>query len=44
MMDIFKKLGSLHNALEQTQDEATRKKTLEARKEFQSKYQNYFRN
>ena len=40
---IIKKLGSLNNALEQTEDETTRNRTLEAREEFQSKYQNYFR-
>ena len=43
LKDIIKKLGSLNNALEQTPDDDTRNRTLEAREEFQSKYQNYFR-
>ena len=34
---------ALNKALEQTQDEETRNRTLEAREEFQSKYQNHFR-
>ena len=36
-------MGALNNALEQTPDEETRNRTLEAREEFQSKYQNHFR-
>ena len=43
LKEIIQKLGALNNALEQTHDEATRNRTLEARKEFQSKYQNHFR-
>ena len=40
---IIQKLGALNNALEQAPDEDTRNRTLEAREEFQSKYQNHFR-
>ena len=43
LKEIIKKLGALNNALEQTQHEATLNRTLEAREEFQSKYQNYFK-
>ena len=43
LKDIIKKPGSLNNALEQTHDDGTRNRTLEAREEFQSKYQNQFR-
>ena len=43
LKEIIQKLGALNNALEQTHDEATRNRTLEAREEFQSKYQNHFR-
>ena len=34
---IIQKLGALNAALEQTPDEETRNRTLEAREEFQSK-------
>ena len=40
---IIQKLGALNNALEQTPDDETRNRTLEAREEFRSKYQNHFR-
>ena len=43
LKDVIKKLGALNNSLEQTQDEYTFNRTLEARGDFQSKYQNYFR-
>ena len=39
---IILKLGALNNALEQAPDEETRNRTLEAREEFQSKYQLFF--
>ena len=36
-------LGRLNNELEQTEDEATRNRMLEAREAFQSQYSNHFR-
>ena len=41
--ELIRKLGQLNNALEQTNDEETRNRTLEAREAFQSKYNNHFR-
>ena len=40
---LIKDLGRLNNELEQTEDEATRNRMLEAREAFQSQYSNHFR-
>ena len=41
--NIIKDLGRLNNELEQTNDEATRDKVLEAREAFQTQYTNHFK-
>jgi hypothetical protein len=43
LIELNKEKGQLNNALEQTNDEETRNRTLEAREVFQSKYNNHFR-
>ena len=40
---LIKELGKLNNELEQTNDQATRERMLEAKEAFQSEYNNYFK-
>jgi hypothetical protein len=43
LKELIQKLDALNNALEQTHDVASRNRTLAAREEIQSKYQNHLR-
>ena len=41
--NLIKELGRLNNELEQTEDDTTRERVLEAREAFQTQYNNYFK-
>merc|ERR1712074_303721 len=43
LANLIKDLGRLNNELEQTNDQATRERMLEAREAFQTQYNNHFR-
>ena len=43
LANLIKELGRLNNELEQTDDQVTRARVLEAREAFQTQYNNHFR-